>query len=257
MGECLLLAKDEGIFTITVNRPEVRNAMNAKAWRELRVAVARAGDDSEIRVVIVTGSGDKAFVGGSDIRSLTQRTMVETLSGEVQNTLSELENLPKPVIAAVNGYALGGGCELAMACDIRVASENARFGQPEVGIGIIPGAGGSQRLPRLIGMARAKELVFTGDLIDAREAERIGLVNRVVPQAELLPAARGIARKIMAKSPLAVQVAKTVMNAGSWVDLNTALMLERLGQTVLFGSEDRGEGLSAFLEKRPPEFKGR
>lgn len=257
MGKCLLFAKDEGILTITVNRPEVRNAMNAEAWRELRVAVARAGEDSEIRVVIVTGAGGKAFVGGSDIRSLTQRTMVETLSGEVQNTLSELENLPKLVIAAVNGYALGGGCELAMACDIRVASENARFGLPEVGLGIIPGAGGSQRLPRLIGMAKAKELVFTGDLIDAREAERIGLVNRVVPQAELLPAAREIAGKIMAKGPLAVQVAKTVMNVGTWVDLNTALLLERLGQTVLFGSEDRDEGLSAFLQNRPPGFKGR
>lgn len=253
----LLTEKSGGILVVTVNRPNVHNALNLETCRELRSLIEEVRVDPEVMVVIITGAGQKSFVSGGDVNYLKQRSLVETLAGEIQAVISALEGLEKPVIAAVNGYAIGGGCELAMACDIRIASDNAFFGQPELGLGILPGAGGTQRLPRLVGLGRAKELIFTGRIIDAHEAERIGLVNKVVPQAELLPTAKNLAEKIMAKGPLAVRVAKMVMNAGFSVDLNTALMLERLGQTVLFGSEDRLEGLTAFLEKRSPRFLGR
>ena len=253
----LLLNKEDGVATIIINRPDVRNALNRETWLELREAIKDVGmDDNGVKVAVITGAGDKAFVGGADIKGLSERSMFETLEWEAIDILSELENLKKPVIAAVNGFALGGGCELAMACDIRIASENAKFGQPEVGLGIIPGAGGTQRLPRLVGKGKAKELIFTGDIIDAREAERIGLVNKVVPQEELMNAVKGMTKKIMGKGHLAVRLAKEAINAGMEMDLEKALLLERIAQTVIFSSEDRAEGLSAFLEKRKPAFKG-
>lgn len=252
----LLLNKEDGVATIIINRPDVRNALNRETWLELREAIKDVGMDNGVKVAVITGAGDKAFVGGADIKGLSERSMFETLEWEAIDILSELENLKKPVIAAVNGFALGGGCELAMACDIRIASENAKFGQPEVGLGIIPGAGGTQRLPRLVGKGKAKELIFTGDIIDAREAERIGLVNKVVPQEELMNAVKGMTKKIMGKGHLAVRLAKEAINAGMEMDLEKALLLERIAQTVIFSSEDRAEGLSAFLEKRKPAFKG-
>jgi len=252
----LLVEKKEGIGTIVINRPDVRNALNRETWLELREAIKDVGGDNEVKVVVITGAGDKAFVGGADIKGLSERTMFETLEWEAVDILSELENLKKPVIAAVNGFALGGGCELAMACDIRIAVENAKFGQPEVGLGIIPGAGGTQRLPRLVGKGKAKELIFTGDVIDAREAERIGLVNKVVSQDGLMDAVKDMAKKIMAKGPLSVRLAKEAINAGTEMDMEKAFLLEKLAQTVIFSSGDRTEGIAAFLEKRKPAFKG-
>lgn len=253
----ILLEKENGIGVLTVNRPEVRNALNKETVREIRQAVAEVKEDQSVQVLIVTGAGEKAFVAGADLNSLKVRGAIETLANENQLVLSELANLEKPVIAAVNGFALGGGCELALACDIRIASENAKFGQPEPGLGFLPGAGGTQRLPRLVGTAKAKELIFTGDVIDAREAERIGLVNKVVSPGELMKAAREMAEKIMKKGPLAIRMAKLVIDRGVDVDLTGGLLLERISQAVLFGSEDKKEGISAFFEKRTPEYQGK
>lgn len=253
----LNVEKSEGIATVTINRPEVRNALNAETWREIRAVIRELAGDDDVKVAIFTGSGDKAFASGADINVLKQRTMVEALEGESQAILAELEDFSKPTIAAINGYCLGGGCELAMACDIRIAAESARLGQPEVNIGIIPGAGGTQRLARLVGLGKAKELILTGDIIDAQEALRIGLVNKVVPDDQLMAAARDMARKIMAKGPLAVRLAKTVVNVSLSTDLHTGLLLERISEALLFGTEDKLEGTSAFLEKRKPVFRGR
>lgn len=247
----------EGILTLTIQRPEVRNAINPDVWQGIAGGIARAREDDAIRVVIITGEGEKAFSAGADVDYMTRRTVHEVLKGQGQNVYDEIEALPKPVIAAVNGYALGGGCELALACDIRIASENARFGQPEVGLGIIPGAGGTQRLVRILGLGRAKHLLLTGEIIDAQEAYRIGLVTRVVPQPELLPAARALAQQLMARGPLALSLVKAATLAAVDAGIRTGMLFERLAQAVAFGSEDRQEGLRAFLEKRPPRFTGR
>lgn len=253
----IILERRDRIAILTVNRPEVLNALDPPTWEEIGAAVRDVERDPDIRVLIVTGAGEKAFVAGSDIRSLRERSMWDVLRYSSQDVLTELENMPKPVIAAVNGYALGGGCELAMACDIRIAADTARFGQPEVNLGIIPGAGGTQRLARLVGLGKAKELIFTGDIIDAYEAERIGLVNKVVPRDQLMDAAFQMAEKILAKGPLAVAMAKRVIQGGSNVDLPSGLAMEKLGQTILFATEDRREGMDAFLEKRKAQFQGR
>lgn len=253
----LILSKSEGIATITINRPGVRNAVNAETWELLRVAVQDVAQDDGVHVLIVTGAGQEAFAAGADIQWLHDRTMLATLESTVQHVLQMLEELWKPSIAAVNGFALGGGCELALACDIRIASDRAKFGQPEVRLGILPAGGGTQRLPRLVGVAKAKELIFTGEIIDATQAERIGLVNRVVPHDELMPAAVQLAKKIMARGQLAVRLAKMSINAGTYYGPLAGSSVERLSQTVLFGTEDRLEGTQAFLEKRSPEFRGR
>lgn len=253
----LLVSKQDGIGLITINRPEQRNALNREAWAEIKQAVGELGQDETVQVLVITGAGDKAFVAGADVKALRERSMLETLAGEYHRVLMDIEELDKPVIAAVNGFCLGGGCELAMACDLRIASENAKFGQPELNLGIMPGAGGTQRLPRLVGLAKAKELILTGEIIDAQEAWRIGLVNRVVPAGELMSTVREIAQTIMKKGPVAVRMVKRMMRLGTEVDLRTALNIEILGQTVIFGTEDRLEGLNAFLEKRNPRYQGK
>lgn len=254
--ENLILTKHEGIATITLNRPQVRNALNAAMWDRIAEAVEEIAHDDEVHVLIVTGAGDEAFAAGADVQWLHDRLMLETLEAKVQSVLSGLERLWKPSIAAVNGYALGGGCELALACDIRLASEQAKFGQPEVRLGILPAGGGTQRLPRLVGVAKAKELIFTGEIIDAAEAGRIGLVNRVVPHAELMDAAIALAKKIMLRGPLAVRLSKASIDAGIHYGPDAGYLAERLAQTVLFATEDRLEGTAAFLEKRHPKFRG-
>lgn len=253
----IIYEKSENVCIVTVNRPEVRNALNRETWLELDSAISSVQNDDEIKVVIITGAGEKAFVSGADINALKERTMLETFTGENQSILNRLANLDKVSIAAINGFALGGGCELAMACDLRIAAENAKLGQPEINLAILPGAGGTQRLSRLVGVAKAKELIFTGDIIDAGEALRIGLVNRVVAPGQAVIAAKEMAQKIVTKGPLAIRFAKTVIDFGSNVNIESGLLMEKLAQTVLFGTDDRIEGLTAFLEKRPPVYRNR
>ncbi len=254
----ILLEKDGHIALITLNRPEVRNALDPRTWAEIRSAVRDCRFDRDVRVVIITGAGGKAFASGADIRSLRERETLDVLRAEAQESLNDIENLDKPVIAAIDGFALGGGCELAMACDIRIATARSRLGQPEVNLGIIPGAGGTQRLQRLVGIGKAKELIFTGEIISAQEAREIGLVNKVVEQPEdLLPAAREMAQKIISKGPVAVSLAKAAINVGANTDINSGLLFEKFAQTIAFSTGDRIEGTTAFLEKRQPDFKGK
>jgi enoyl-CoA hydratase len=254
----ILLEKDGHIALLTINRPEVRNALDPQTWAEIRSAIRECKFDKDVRVVIITGAGGKAFASGADIRSLRERETLEVLKSEAQESLNDIENLDKPVIAAIDGFALGGGCELAMACDIRIATSRSKLGQPEVNLGIIPGAGGTQRLQRLVGMGKAKELIFTGDIISAQEAKEIGLVNKVVEQPEdLMPAAKEMAQKIIAKAPVAVGLAKLAINVGANTDINSGLLFERFAQTIAFSTEDRIEGTTAFLEKRKAVFKGK
>lgn len=254
----VLLEKEGHIAIITLNRPEVRNALDPQTWAEIRQAARLCRFDQEVRVVIITGAGGKAFASGADIRSLRDREALAVLKSEAQESLNDVENLEKPVIAAIDGFALGGGCELALACDIRIATSRSKLGQPEVNLGIIPGAGGTQRLQRIVGMGKAKELIFTGDIISAQEAKEIGLVNKVVEQPEdLLPVAKEMAQKIIGKGPLAVSLAKMAINVGANTDLNSGLLFEKFAQTIAFSTEDRIEGTSAFLEKRKADFKGK
>ncbi|HUW66147.1 MAG TPA: enoyl-CoA hydratase-related protein [Spirochaetia bacterium] len=250
------LEMDGDLALLTINRPQVRNALDPPTWAEIRAAVRQCRNDYTVRVLIITGAGGKAFASGADIRSLRDRQALDVLKSETQETLSDIEALDKVVIAAIDGYALGGGCELAMACDIRIATDRSKLGQPEVNLGIIPGAGGTQRLQRLVGLGKAKELIFTGDIIDAAEAERIGLVNKVVGAGELLPAAKEMAAKIAAKGPVAVSLAKASIAVGADTDIRTGLLFEKMAQTVAFFTGDRLEGTSAFLEKRKPDFQG-
>jgi enoyl-CoA hydratase len=254
----ILLDRKENIGMITINRPEVRNALDPQTIAEIRDAVRTCRFDNDVRVVILTGAGGKAFASGADIRTLKTRETLEVLKSESQETLNDIENLDKPVIVAIDGYALGGGCELSMACDIRIATSRSKLGQPEVNLGLIPGMGGTQRLQRLVGLGKAKELIFTGDIIDADEAKSIGLVNQVVSEPEeLLSVAREMAQKIISKAPIAISLSKTALNIGSNVDIHSGLQFERHAQTIAFSTDDRVEGTSAFLEKRKPDFKGK
>lgn len=256
--ENILYENREGILYLTLNRPEMRNALTPAMWNDIRTAVQCAREDDEVKVVIVSGAGDKALASGADIKEIHDRAYLKMLQGTSSIALKDLEDLYKPVICAVNGYALGGGCELAMACDLRIATKRSKFGQPEVNLSIIPGAGGTQRLTRLVGIGRAKELIFTGRIINAEEAHSIGLVNQVTEDdhESLMAAAEKMAKKIMAKGPVAITMGKIAINMGSETDINTGLMIERLAQTVAFSTEDRKEGTAAFLEKRSPNFKG-
>ncbi len=253
----LILEKEGPLAVVTVNRPEVRNALDTATWRELDQLIDDLEGDAQIRVVIITGAGEKAFVAGADLNSLRERSMLATLRGEGQHILDRWEAMDKVTIAAINGFALGGGCELALACDLRIASDKALLGQPELNLAILPGAGGTQRLTRLVGPGKAKEMILAGELLKAQEALSVGLVNKVVPADELLSSAREMAGKILAKGPLAVKLAKAVINAGANADLQTGLIIEKLAQAILFTTEDRMEGMNAFLEKRPPGYKGK
>lgn len=254
----ILVEKEGFLGILTINRPEVRNALDPQTFAEIRSAIKEFRLDKDIRVVIITSTGGKAFASGADIRVLKERETLEVLKSEAQESLNEIENLDKPVIAAIDGYALGGGCELALACDIRIATSRSKFGQPEVNLGIIPGAGGTQRLQRIVGLGKAKELIFTGDIIDAQEAKEIGLVNKVVDSPEdLLPEAKKMAEKIAAKGPVAVGLAKMAINIGASTDINSGLLFEKFAQTIAFSTNDRIEGTSAFLEKRKPRFEGK
>jgi enoyl-CoA hydratase len=253
----MLLEKHDGVAVLTLNRPQMNNALDKQTWLELGEAVQQVKVDREIGVLIITGAGERAFAAGADINWLKERSPLDILERGPQAILSELERLPKPVIAAINGYALGGGCELALACDIRIASDKAKLGQPEINIGILPGGGGTQRLSRLVGKGKAKELIYTGDIIDAWEAEKIGLLNKVVPANELMDVVMAMARKILSKGPVALRVIKAVIDIGSGTDFNTGLAYEQFGQAILFATEDRKEGIDAFLEKRPPKFQGK
>jgi enoyl-CoA hydratase/carnithine racemase len=224
---------------------------------DLRAALTEFRYDGSVGVVVFTGAGDRAFAAGADIGELREKTLLDALGSTMQQVYDEIEGYEKPTVAAVNGYALGGGCELAMACDIRIASENARFGLPEVALSIIPGAGGTQRLARLVGKGKAIEMVLTGRMISAEEALRVGLVTQVVSPEKLPEAARETANDILSKGPLAVRLAKLAVHAGFETDQKTGLVIERLAQAVLFTSEDKREGTSAFVEKREPNFEGR
>ncbi|MDI6753488.1 MAG: enoyl-CoA hydratase-related protein [Thermodesulfobacteriota bacterium] len=252
----ILWEKKEGVGIITINREDVRNALKAEIREDIAAAVQLAEKDPEVRVVIITGVGEKVFSAGGDIKQMAENTMWDILEKRY-DIFAQIHNFPKPIIAAINGLALGGGCELAMACDFRVGSENARLGQPEINLGIFPGGGATQRLQRLVGVGRAKELIFTGDIINAPEAERIGLLNKVFPAKELMNRTIEIAMKICSIGPLALKLAKMSINMGMETGLHIGLGYERLARTLVHGSEDRLEGMHAFLEKRKPEFRGR
>jgi enoyl-CoA hydratase len=258
MASTLLFELTEGIARVTVNRPDKLNALNAIVIAELGDAVTRIETDAAVRGVILTGAGSKAFVAGADIGELTEQGVAggraRALAGQL--VFRRLERCGKPVIAAVNGFALGGGCELALACHLRVASETAKFGQPEVKLGIAPGYGGTARLPRLIGAARALELLLTGDMIDAEEARRIGLVNRVVPSDRVVPEAETILRTILGNGPLAIRACLEAVQTGMDMTLDQALLLEAGYFGLLSATADMQEGTKAFLEKRKPAFKG-
>jgi enoyl-CoA hydratase len=256
--ENLRYAKKNQIAFITIARPKLLNALNALTIQELSRAFQSVRDDDDVRVAILTGEGEKAFVAGADINELTRLGAVdaEALSVRGQAVFSLVENCGKPVIAAVNGFALGGGCELALACTLRLASENARFGQPEIKLGIIPGYGGTQRLPRLVGKGRALQIMLTGELIDAGEAYRIGLVNEVLPSAELLPRAEALAEKIIANAPLAARYCIAAVNKGIDMPLADGLAYEATLFGLCSSTADKDEGTRAFLEKRTPQFKG-
>ena len=255
----LLYATKDGIAYITLNRPKVLNALSVKTWEELRAAFEEAQHDPDVRGVILTGAGDKAFIAGADISELVHVSAVEAeqQSGFGQQVLNLIENLGKPVIAAINGFALGGGCETAMACTIRVAAENAKFGQPEVKLGLLPGGGGTQRLPRLIGKGRALQLILSGETIGAQEAYRIGLVNEVVPAADLLARCEAILRQIFANAPIAVKYSLEAVNKGLETTQDEGLSLEASYFGLCAATEDKKEGTAAFLEKRKPQFQGR
>ncbi len=251
--------KKGSIAYVTVNRPKVLNALNTATWTDLRAAFEDAKADASVHGVVLTGAGDKAFIAGADISELAHVDAYEAEESSRfgQSVLDLIENLGKPVMAAINGFALGGGCETAMACTIRLAAENAKFGQPEVKLGLLPGAGGTQRLPRLVGKGRALQLILSGDIINAQEAYRIGLVNEVVPSAELISRAEAILKQITANAPLGIQFSIEAVNKGLETSQSEGLFLEASLFAICAATEDKKEGTSAFLEKRAPKFQGR
>lgn len=255
----IIYEKSEGIATITLNRPEALNAFSKEVVEEIMHTLEDVKNDENVRVVVVTGAGEKAFSAGADIKAMAGMTALKAreLSLMGEKLCLAFENLEKPVIAALNGYALGGGLEVAMSCDLRIASENARMGQTEVNIGLIPGWGGTQRLTRLVGKTKAKELIFTGKMIDAKTAEQLGIVNMVVPPDKFKETVRQFALDLASKAPVAVRVAKVLINKGADIALDSALALEREGFGIVASTEDLKEGVSAFTERRKPVFKGK
>jgi enoyl-CoA hydratase len=255
----VLYEKRNGIAYVTINRPKALNALDTPTWKDLRAAFEDARDDVAIRGVILTGTGDKAFIAGADITELATLGGFEAAQASRfgQGVLDLVENLGKPVIAAVNGLALGGGCEAAMACTIRIAVEHASFGQPEVKLGLLPGGGGTQRLPRLIGKGRALQLILTGETIPAQEAWRIGLVNEIVPEADLVSRAEALLRQISANAPIAIRLALDATNQGLETHQAEGLLLEASYFGLCAATDDKKEGTAAFLEKRAPRFVGR
>lgn len=252
----LLLEEHDSVVVVTINNPKTLNSLNSETLSELNACLSDIERRDDIRIVIVTGSGSKAFVAGADISEMVNASAAKghAMALLARETFSRLERMPQVTIAAINGYALGGGCELAMACDIRVAAENAVFGQPECSLGILPGFGGTQRLPRLVGKGRAKELIFTCDRIDAQEAHRIGLANKIVPATELMDACFVMAGNILSKGGYAVSLAKRCIETGMDTDLGSGLDLEATNFGLAFSTADKKEGMTAFLEKRPPHF---
>jgi len=259
--KCVVYKKEKnGIARITINRAEVRNALNRATRQEIKSIINDIAADMGVRVVVITGAGDKSFISGADINEFKDTTpiMMEEMASTIgQQLFTDIENLRVPVIAMINGFCLGGGLEVAMCCDIRIAADSAKFGQPEINVGIYPGGGGTQRLPRLIGWGKAKEMIYTGRIIDAVEADRIGLVDRVVSKESLEDEVLQLAETIASKSPLIIKLAKKAINRGMYTDLAAGLAYEKANIALCFATEDHNEGIAAFLEKRKPEFKGR
>ncbi|HEX8674687.1 MAG TPA: enoyl-CoA hydratase-related protein [Longimicrobium sp.] len=256
--ETVRIERDGAVAILTVDRPEKRNALNVAVRRELIAALDELRDDAEVRVLVLTGAGEKAFVAGADIGEFAERTPLEqraVMTG--RRVFDEIAAYPKPVIAMINGFALGGGCELALACDLRIAADTAKLGQPEINLGIIPGGGGTQRLPRVVGTGQAMRLVLTGEIVDAAEALRIGLVDLVRPAAELRERTLELARGMAAKSPVALQMAKSAVRAAAEMPMAAGLAYETELFATCFASDDKREGVAAFLEKRPASFTGR
>ena len=251
------VAVSESIATLTVDRPTVKNALDLATVTEIHRALDDLAGNDDVGVLIITGAGESSFVSGADINDIRGRTREDGLAAINSSLFAKIDRFPKPVIAAINGFALGGGCELALACDIRVAADTAKFGQPELGLGIIPGAGATQRLPRIVGLGWAKHLVLSGDIIDAKQALEIGLVTAIMPASQLQVRARELAKKILRQGPLAARLAKLALNASARVDLDSGLLIETLAQAICYSSEDKREGTAAFLEKRKPKFTGK
>lgn len=255
----LLYEKADGIARVTLNRPEALNALNSTVYTELYDVFEAIENDADVRVVVLTGSGEKAFAAGSDVVEMQDMSTldIQKFVATIRKASDRIYTLSKPTIAAINGYALGGGCELSMCCDLRICSEKARFGQPEINLGLIPGASGTQRLPRLIGMAKAKELIFLGDMIDAATALSLGLVNKVVPLEKLMDEAMEWAKRLASKSGPVLAMAKMAINTGVDTDITSGLNIEARCVALCFATKDRKEGMKAFLEKRKAEFKNR
>lgn len=255
----IIFEKNQGVATITLNRPEALNAFSSEVIEEVLGAIEDVKEDKDIRVLVLTGTGEKAFSAGADIKAMAGMTALKAreLSLMGEKLCTALEDLDMPVIAGINGYALGGGMEVAMACDLRIASETAKLGQTEINIGLIPGWGGTQRLTRLVGMTKAKELVFTGRIIDSKTAEQLGILNMVVPQDKLKETLKQYGAELASKAPVALKLAKALINKGANISLESALELEREGFGVVGSTEDLREGVSAFTNKKKPEFKGK
>jgi enoyl-CoA hydratase len=250
-----LIVKDR-IAYLTIDRPDVRNALDESTAAEIGKALDEIEQNRDVAVMVFTGGGDKVFVSGADLRDLHRRKSRQVLEACLNHLFARIDDFPKPTIASMNGHALGGGMELALACDFRIAVAGAKLGFPEVSLGILPGAGGTQRLPRVVGLARAKELILTADAVDAEQAAVMGLVHRVVPRADLEHATRALAEKLASRAPVALRLAKAALNLSARVPLDAGLAFEILSQTVLFETKDKSEGINAFLEKRKPEFQG-
>lgn len=252
----MILEVQAYVGIIKINREEKHNSLDVECWLELQKAVRDMNNNDEVRVIIITGNGDKSFAAGADIKWIRDRVPLDIYGSAVQDVLLEIYRSYKPIIAAVNGYALGGGCELMTVCDIRIASEEAKMGQPEINLGILPAGGGTQQLTKLVGLAKAKELILTGKIVTANEALKIGLVNEVVPHENLMEKAMEVAELIASKPPIAVKFAKIALNESVTADLSSGLALEKALQAVLFGTKDKREGVTAFLEKKNPNFVG-